>query len=283
VESLIKAGAMDSLGYPRAQLMAGLDAAFEQGQRQQRERDQGQASIFDLLGGAEAAAHRPAPGSAEPPTPEWDLDQLLLSEKEVLGFYLSGHPLKRVGDRAQRLGAIGTADLASQPDGSRVVVCGLAGRIQEVNTKKGDRMAFVTLEDMHGTVELTVFPEALRQGAAHLRSGVPLLVRGKVEGSGTPRKLLAEDIRPLPAEAEAGPGATVCRIRVPEPLAALEGLRALRQICRGHAGGVPVHLHLEVDGHEVVVRSRLVTVRPSAGLVAEVEALLGAASVAFVE
>jgi DNA polymerase-3 subunit alpha len=144
-------------------------------------------------------------------------------------------------------------------------------------------MAFVTLEDMHGSVELTVFPEALRQCAAHLRSGVPLLVRGKVEGSGSPRKLLAEDIRPLPAEAEAGPAAAVCRIRVPLPLAAPEGLRALRQICRGHAGPVPVDLHLEVDGHEVVVRSRQVMVRPSAGLVAEVEALLGAASVAFVE
>jgi DNA polymerase-3 subunit alpha len=283
VESLIKAGAMDSLGHPRAHLMAGLDAAFEQGQRQQRERDQGQASIFDLLAAAGADSRRPEPNAAEPPTPEWDLDQLLLSEKEVLGFYLSGHPLKHVGDRAQRLGAIGTADLASHPDGSRVVVCGLAGRIQEVNTKKGDRMAFVTLEDMHGSVELTVFPDALRQCAAHLRSGVPLLVRGKVEGSGSPRKLLAEDIRPLPAEAEAGIAAAVCRIRVPPPLAAPEGLRALRQICRGHAGSVPVDLHLEVDGHEVVVRSRQVTVRPSAGLVAEVEALLGAASVAFVE
>jgi DNA polymerase-3 subunit alpha len=280
VESLIKAGAVDSLGHSRAHLTAGLDAAFEGGQRHQRERDQGQASIFDLLGGD---TRQPDPVPAEPLTPEWDLDQLLLYEKEVLGFYLSGHPLKRVWDRAQRLGAIGTADLGSRPDGSRVLVCGLAGRIQEVNTKKGDRMAFVTLEDMDGSVEVTVFPEALRQSGTHLGSGMPLLVRGRVEGSGTPRKLLAEDIRPLPAEADVGVPATTCRIRVPATLAGPESLRALRQICEAHAGAVPVHLHLEVDGREVVVRSRRVAVRASAALVAEVEALLGAASVAFGE
>lgn len=278
VESLVKAGALDSLGISRAHLLASLDGAFDQGQRHQRERNQGQASIFDLLGGESRVAGM---ATVEPPVPEWDLDQLLQYEKEVLGFYLSGHPLKRVWEQAQRLGAIGTADLASREDGSRVLVCGLAGRIQEVNTKKGERMAFVTLEDLDGTVELTVFPETLRLSAAHLRSGIPLLVRGRVEGGGGPRKLLAEDVRPLPGDVESPEAPAACQVRIPLAAASPEGLQALRQVVESHRGAVPLYLHLEVDGTEVVVHSRRVAVTASPVLVRDIEALLGGGSVRF--
>ncbi|MBI3456031.1 MAG: DNA polymerase III subunit alpha [Candidatus Rokubacteria bacterium] len=271
VESLIKAGAFDVLGYNRAQLLAGLDTAFESGQRHQRERDQGQVSIFDLMGGGAPVAE---PASAEPRIPEWDQDQLLRYEKEVLGFYLSGHPLKRVWAEAQRLGGIGTGDLASREDGSRVVLCGLVGAIREINTKNGDRMAFATLEDMDGAIELTIFPETFRQSGGHLRSGVPLLVRGRVEGSTTARKLLAEDIRPLRGEEGAGASApSACRVWI--ATATRETLQALRAICDAHPGPVPVHVHLEVGGAEVVVRSRTVSVRPSPPFAAAVEGLLG--------
>jgi DNA polymerase-3 subunit alpha len=275
LESLIKAGAFDSLGQPRAQLLTGLDAAMDVGQRDQREREQGQASFFDLMGG-EAPAAAPAPGEA--PVPEWDIDQLLANEKEVLGFYLSGHPLKRVWEQAQRLGAITIGDLQSREDGSRVLLCGLVGAMREINTKNGDRMAFATLEDMDAAVELTIFPETFRQSAACLKSGAPLLVRGKVEGSASTRKLLAEDIRPLgDAEAAALPPSS-CRLRVPGTAGA-EGLRALRAVCEAHRGPVPLYVHVHVDGVEVVVRSRAVTVRPSPAFVAAVEGLLGSRTV----
>jgi DNA polymerase-3 subunit alpha len=278
IESLIKAGAFDALGLARAQLLAGLDAGMETGQRQQRERDQGQGSIFDLMGsGGPPVATAPT----EPPVPEWDLDQLLLYEKEVLGFYLSGHPLKRVWAEAQRLGAIGTADLQGREDGSRVVLCGLVAAVREINTKNGDRMAFATLEDMDGALEITIFPETFRQSGGHLRSGVPLLVRGKLEGSVSSRKLLAEDIRPL--DGAGGPPAgpppappSACRIRLGG--AGLDGLRALRALCDTHRGSVPVFLHLEVDGAEVIVRARALAAQPSAPFVAAVEELLGRGS-----
>ncbi len=275
VESLIKAGAFDSLGQARAQLLAGLDAALEVGQREQREREQGQASIFDLMGGGATVV---APPPVEPPVPEWETDQLLMYEKEVLGFYLSGHPLKRVWAEAQRVGAIGTADLAGREDGSRVVLCGLVGAVREINTKNGDRMAFATIEDMDGAVELTIFPETFRQSAGHLKSGVPLLVRGKVEGSAAARKLLAEDVRPLGEVDLGGPPPAACRIQV-GGAAGAEGLRALRAICDEHGGPVPVYVQLEVDGTEVVVRSRGVAVKPSPAFVAAVEGLLGSRTV----
>jgi DNA polymerase III subunit alpha len=274
IESLIKAGALDTLGPSRAHLLAGLDATLEAGQREQRERELGQGSIFDLMGGPALPAVEPA--AVDPPLPEWDSDQVLLHEKEVLGFYLSGHPLRRVWAEAQRLGAIGTGDLAGREDSTRVVLCGLVGAMREINTKNGDRMAFVTLEDMEGAIEITIFPETFRQSVSHLRSGVPLLVRGRVEGSATTRKLLAEDIRPLAGEAPAA-APSACRLRVAQSGA--DRLRDVRELCQAHPGPVPVFVHLEVEGTEVVVRSRGVGVQPSAAFVAAIEGLLGRRSV----
>jgi len=136
---------------------------------------------------------------------------------------------------------------------------------------------------VEGTIEVTIFPELFKQSATHLRSGSPLLVRGKVEGTTTARKLLADDIRPLPADADrGGEGATplprTCRVAVP-PNGSSDPLPALRAICEAHRGTVPLALRLRVDGEEVDVRSRTLRVRPSAAFVEAVEGLLGPGSV----
>ncbi len=281
VESLVKAGAFDSLARPRAQLMGVLDAAFEAGQRHQRERDQGQVSMFDLLGGVGAGAA----GEADPldlSIPEWDPEQRLVGEKEVLGFYLSGHPLRGLWDRAQRLGVIGTGQLAQAEDGARVLLCGLVSALREINTKNGNRMGFATIEDVEGTIEVTIFPELFRQSAAHLRGAAPLLVRGKVEGTTTSRKLLADDIRPFPAEDDgvaAAPMPRACRVSV-RAGGSSDPLPALRAICESHRGTVPLILRLLAEGNDVDVRSRTLRVRPSPAFVEAVEGLLGPGSVA---
>jgi DNA polymerase-3 subunit alpha len=156
--------------------------------------------------------------------------------------------------------------------------------LREINTKSGNRMGFVTLEDVEGSVEVTVFPETFRQSAAHLRSGAPVLVRGKVEGGTGTRKLLAEEIRPFPAE---GTSSAVrprrCLIRVPPGRDGTADLEALRAILSAHPGPVGLDLSLDVEATEVVIRSRTLGVTPSRELVATVEALLGADSVRFEE
>jgi DNA polymerase III subunit alpha len=274
-ESLIKAGALDSLARPRAALLASLDAAFETAQRDQRERAEGQVSIFDLLGPGGPAA---GADSEEPAGPEWEPEERLLYEKEVLGFYLSGHPLKRIWGRAVGLGAIGSGRLGSVEEGTRVVLCGLVSGLREINTKSGTRMGFVTLEDVEGSVEVTVFPETFRQSAAHLRSGMPLLVRGKVETGTGARKLLAEEIRPFPSEA-GGPvtdPARRCVIRVRDGDDGTADLETLRDILAAHPGSVPVDLVLEVDAVDVTIRSRGLRVAPAPALTDAVERLLGA-------
>jgi len=162
IESLIKAGAFDSLGLPRAHLLARVDEALERGQRTQRDRSDGQPSFFDLL-------PTPAPPPAADPVvvPEWEPDQRLAFEKEVLGFYVSGHPLARFGPLIESLGITSTAALATKSAGARVLLLGHVVGLREIPTKSGNRMAFATLEDMDGTVEVTVFPEPFKAAAAH--------------------------------------------------------------------------------------------------------------------
>jgi DNA polymerase-3 subunit alpha len=274
IESLIKAGAFDAVGPSRAHLLSTLDQAMETGQRQQRDRVEGQVSLFEL-----GAVPPSAPAEA-PTVPEWEPDQLLAYEREVLGFYVSGHPLARFRSVTESLGVTPTGELGVRATGARVTLLGQVAAIKEIPTKNGDRMAFVTLEDMDGTVELTVFPAPFKAAAPLLRSREPVLVRGRVDDTEKGRVVLAEEIRPLEqAVAGAPPGAggapQACRIRVggdAEPGAVVGGIE---RACQTHPGAVPVFLHVRLPDHEVVVRATRLAVDASADLVAEVEALLG--------
>jgi DNA polymerase-3 subunit alpha len=162
------------------------------------------------------------------------------------------------------------------------------GALREINTKNGNRMGFATLEDIGGSIELTLFPETFRQSATHLRSGVPLLVRGKLEGGASTRKLLAEEVRPLPTgpplEVLEGPRAAQgCRIRLAAGPSATDRLAAIRALCDAHPGTVPVSLHVELPASEVIVRSRTIRVLPSTAFLSAVENLLGIRSVTLAE
>src|SRR6058998_2813268 len=279
VESLVKAGAFDALGLTRAHLLATTDAALESGGRQQRDRAEGQSSFFELMPAAPARASAPAEV-----TPEWDADQRLAFEKEVLGFYISGHPLARYREVVEPLGITTSADLAAKGHGARVVLFGHAVGLKETSTKGGNRMAFFTLEDMDGAVEVTVFPEPFKAAAACLRSGEAVLVRGRVDDGDKGRVVLAEDVRLLEqALAESGgrpknggvsePNA--CRIRLTPGEDPSAALAAVRQLCGEHPGRVPVFLHLVLGGQEVVVRTRGLSVDGSTELVTAGETLLG--------
>ncbi len=285
LESLIKAGVFDSLGQSRAQLLASVDAAMEAGQRHQRDRQQGQCSFFDLMPHGEGA---PEPAISAP-IEEWEPEQLLAYEKEVLGFYLSGHPLNRYQAQALRAGAIGIGDLGSREEGSRVSLFGLPGAVKEISTKNGDRMAFLTLEDANGAIEVTIFPETYRNSVAHLRSGQPIVVRGKLEASDEGRKILAEEIRPIEISEESSPAPSLqrgraptrCRILVAPGEKVRDLLAKLKQVCRSYSGPVPLYLHLRLsDGPEVVIQGDG-GVRDDPVLVKAVEQLLGQGTITF--
>ena len=282
IESLIKAGAFDSLGLPRAHLLTVTDAALENGQRQQRDRAEGQGSFFELFPDGETKA------KAEPTTvvPEWDADQRLAFEKDVLGFYVSGHPLARFREAAVLKGATPSGDLASRPTGSRVFLFGHVVALKETSTKSGNRMAFVTLEDTEGTIEVTIFPEPFKAAGDHLRSREALWIRGRIDDGDKGRGVLAEDVRPLETvlgEAGAVPVTTgepnALRVRVAPGAEPRTTLAAVREICAGHRGGVPLFVHVLLPSQEVVVRSRALLVDASAELCQRLHVLLGPAAV----
>ena len=286
VECLIKAGALDSLQSTRAGLLAALDQAMEGGQRRQRDREEGQVSLFEALGGGATPAVPGPPAAAR--VPEWPQEEMLAFEREVLGFYLSGHPLEQYREVAQRIGAASAADLAARSTGARVLLLGQVSAFTESATKSGNRMAFATLELVDGSVPLTIFPEPYRSCAAALRHKGPVIVRGRADDSDKGRVVLAEEIKPLEDAVVNGNGnghgngsaVHACRIRVS---AAAEGLPALlasvKAACREHEGGTPLFLHVLLPEQEVVLRVKELRVDPAPGLVTKVEGLLGPGSI----
>jgi DNA polymerase III subunit alpha len=284
VECLIKAGACDSLRSTRAGLLAALDQAMEGGQRRQRDREEGQVSLFDAPGGGAAPPAAPAAAAL---VPEWPQEEMLAFEREVLGFYLSGHPLEQYRDLGRRIGALGAGDLAARATGARVLLLGQVSAFTESATKSGNRMAFATLELVDGSVPITVFPEPYRSCAGALRHKGPVIVRGRTDDSDKGRVVLAEEIKPLEEAVEGGSvagdrdgGALACRIRVSAAAEALADLLAsVKAACRAHEGRTPLFLHVLLPAQEVVLRVKELAVDPGPGLVTKVEGLLGAGSI----
>jgi DNA polymerase-3 subunit alpha len=300
LESLVKAGAFDGAGTTRAGLLAGLDQAMEAGQRRQRDREEGQSSLFDAPGSAPA----PAPVEARAAQlPEWPTEQLLGYEKEVLGFYLSGHPLERYRDHAREMGTASAADVANRPVGGRVALLGQVSQLRERATKSGNRMAFASLDAVDGAVALTIFPEALKTCGPALRAAGPVLVKGRIDETDKGRVVLVEEVTPLEeallqnggyranGRSEGGNGgnggtgsrhAHACRIRMragegggPEPAV----LGALRAACDEHRGDTPLFVHVLLAEQEVVLKAAPVAVEPGPELIAKVERLLGPGSI----
>ncbi len=178
IESLIKCGAFDSTGAFRSAQMEGLEVATNYGQKIQEEKASAQVSLF----GTEEVSRGNATGGMKlPATPEWHDKEKLAYEKEALGFLITGHPLDRYIDDIKRLSNTDIATMVEMAEGSEVRICGIVSAFKEITTKKGDRMGFVTIEDLTGSVEITVFSDIYATTSALLKSDDPLLVVGKLE------------------------------------------------------------------------------------------------------
>src|SRR5207249_1856739 len=190
LESLIKAGALDSLGMPRAQLLQLLDEAMEAAQRVQRARASGQTGLFDLSG---ETAHAEAAAPAGP-VEEFSREELLAMEKEMLGLYISDHPLRHVHATLAARINVALNQLLELPDKTPVTVGGLITAVKRTTTKGGSAMAFVTLEDLTGSCEVIIFPRAYEQVHFLLKRDAVLVVRGKVDVMEQQAKILADRV-----------------------------------------------------------------------------------------
>jgi DNA polymerase-3 subunit alpha len=255
IESLIKCGAFDSLGARRAQLMAVVDKAMEAASAAQRDRAHGQVSLLDMLSSAGVVRRDP---QALPDLPEWERPQLLAGEKETLGFYITGHPLAEYRGLIAKHTSMTTEDLPSLPDKSMVKLGAIVTAIKEISTKNGDRMAFVTLEDMQGSVETVVFPDLYRSSMLHLGKDSVVLVRGQVDVGEETVKLLLSDVQPLTRSESGGP--PMVEITLAGVFASSDGLRRLKALLDMHPGRSSWRLHLQLpEGSQV-------TIAPAPGL-----------------
>ena len=208
MESLIQGGAMDCWGFNRAQLFAAIDRAMESGQTQQRSRDSGQHALFGVSSQDSSAPELPAAA-------DWDEHHLLAAEKEVLGFYISGHPLRKYESKLRDLGITETIKLQEMISQTEVTAAGILVGIKTARSKRGELWATAVLEDLKGLVELLVFPESYRRLNDLLQLDKIVFVRGRLQAEeNAPVRIVVSDLQLLDKVEPSLPSAVVIRVRL---------------------------------------------------------------------
>jgi DNA polymerase III subunit alpha len=269
IESFIKAGAMDSFG-SRAQLTAVLDNAMENGARAWRDRANGQAGLFAAL-----AAGAPAPEHPLPKVPDWNSQNKLAGEKEVLGFYITGHPLDQYMDKVRELATHRTSELEGLPKHAEVALCGILTGIQRKRNKEGKLWAALQVEDLEGALEAMVFSTQYDRLLSALQEDKAVLVRGLVlPEENAPPKVSIQEIVPLEMASLNLP--SLISIRVP-----LNGSQESGRAARLHAlferkpGATEVRLRLEKSRDFSVILDLNARVRPDKEFRAELARICG--------
>jgi DNA polymerase-3 subunit alpha len=281
LESLIGAGALDSLKGTRAQLTEAIDKAMDFAAGYQKDRAAGQANLFDELfassigGGAEA---RSIPEPALPEVSPWPYNATLQKEKEFLNFYVSGHPLDRFQDEIRGFATLSLAPdaVAQLKDGAVVTVGGIITAVKPYTQKNGKAMAFLTMEDFDGPVELLVFGDAYEKYRDLLAEDSMILAHGTVsrrEGEESP-KIRLDNCLAL-AEARDRLARSV-HLRINTAGLEKEFLDSIRSRCEQSAGPCAVILHLvTAEGNEYRLRSRGVTISPTREVLKELREQMG--------
>jgi DNA polymerase-3 subunit alpha len=270
VESLIKCGAFDSIHPVRSPAMAVLDEAIEMAQTIQKDRLSGQISMFGTFAGQQRGSEPSLPN-----IPEWNQRQKLTMEKEALGFYFTGHPLDAYEKEMESFAIIDTSSLADKADGIQIMLCGLNADLKEITTRKGERMAFLALEDRKGTVEVVIFADNY-QSSSHLLDGDdPLLVVGTVQQEEKGVKVIAQRVLSLLDAKEHLTQAI--HIKLPLEKVSKENLEDLRSILERHKGDCKAYVHLCTDPRcEAVIRlGDKFKVKPDRRLIDEVNRYFG--------
>jgi DNA polymerase-3 subunit alpha len=291
LESLVAAGACDTLDGHRKQLIEALDAALAEAQLLQAEREAGQGSLFGEVGkdGKDGKDGNDAERNGHPALPDipaWTEAERLAKEKEVLGFFISGHPLERFRQEVELFGTRTTATLSEWGEHQVSVAAVITAVKRQISKKTGKEYARLVLEDFHGTAEAIVFPEAwaklnqiiLPDSALLLTGGYSDRDRGDDQAP-----FIVEVARPLAELKSSGALALSLRWRAPsapEPGAVKE----VAAICSAHPGPTPIYIEWsDGNGEAVRLRSRRIRVAAEDDLVRALRDLLGSESVCYVK
>jgi len=280
LESLIKSGAMDSLGR-RAQLMAVLDKAIDHSQKTQRDAQSGQHGLFGVFQREETQSNP----DRLPDTPDWDEHTRLANEKEILGFFITGHPLDKYREKLEDLRALSTAALCAMKSSTvkdeTLTTAGIITNLRVLKSKKGDFYAQGALEDLSGSIEMLVFPDSYKKLQERIKgfTDIPVLVRGgvRIEEGANPKLTVSdlsslEDVKvPLPRS---------LRIRVPLENSSDSTIDELHLLFSQRKGEAKVLFDVErVGDFMVVMEAEGYNVLPDRAFIARVEELCGRGAV----
>jgi len=270
LESLICAGAYDSVHKNRAQLLAAVELATNYGQAVQRDRRKGQTTLFDQESG-------PGLSQKEPellPVPEWPRSQILAKEKEMLGFYVSGHPLTKYEEELKTFSALTTETVDGVADGQEVILGGIIAGVKPNIDKKGNQMAFATLEDFLGTVEVLVFSDCFERKRNLVRNGSMVLIKGRTSTREAEKaKIIASDVISLDRAYEEMGG--FLHLKLGTQIAGDDFVPQLKEILSSHAGKSKVILHLRTEKEELKMGVKNIKVKLSRELMKKLREGLG--------
>ncbi|MDD5097229.1 MAG: hypothetical protein PHU59_01915, partial [Candidatus Omnitrophica bacterium] len=270
LESLIKCGAMDYFGLFRAKMFASLDIILETAQKAQKEKSSGQLSFFNQ------ALDNPGFGKTTnslPEVKEWPEPQLLSFEKDMLGFYVSGHPLARYAKQLKRFVSCSTVSLHEHKDQDPIKIVGLIAKIKQTTTRaKQEKMAIIKLEDLNGAVEAIIFPRTYQKISRYIQLNTIVYIRGILNLKEDTPKIIVDDLFPFE---EIYKLITAMNIN-------LSGIRenifeTLKTLLGDHRGNIPVYLRLDTPAKsrvQLVVGEGLY-VNPTEKLIFELDELLG--------
>ena len=272
VESLIKAGAFDSLGHARKGLLLAFEGIIDQTVAARRQHDMGVQTLFGAMNGD--GGEQAGPSFDDRPTigtDEFDKSQRLAFEKEMLGLYVSDHPLMGIEAALKRKAEDSIADLVDVEDGHMVAIGGVVTNLQRKWTRKGDLMAVLVLEDLTDSVETMVFPRTFADYGHLLEDDRIVIIRGRVDNRDDQPKLMAQTIEVLDADLLGTAPPLRLGIKPNQLSDAL--IDRLKIILSEHRGDSPVYIHLSED--KAIRLSDTYCVDASNGLVPELRVLLG--------
>ena len=271
IESLIRAGAMDSMEGTRAQKFAAVEGAMEAGQRAHRDSESGQTGLFgELMGGAEP--HDPP----LPNVPDWTEKDTLAGEKELLGFWVTGHPLDRYQEKISELATRDTASLEGLGKNAEVALCGVLRGITRKRNKEGKPWVALTIEDQQGSVDGMVFASSYERLAPQVVEDQAVLVRGLIlPEENAPPKVSVQDIIPLDVARVDMPSVISIRVWLGRN-GGTDRAAALDELFKRKPGETQVRLRLESPRDFSVLLDVAAKVRPDKEFRAAVEAICGA-------
>jgi DNA polymerase-3 subunit alpha len=275
LEALVKCGALPGA---RKGMLEVLEQAVGWGQKQQADRLAGQGSIFDLgpadtgENGAGKLRHHP-----QTPSDEFEKTELLKLEKEVLGLYVSEHPLSAIRDQLRRKSDTTIGELERRRDGEVVTVGGIVSGLRHLTTKRGDAMVFLQFEDVTGSIETVVFNATYEKARELCTTDRILIIKGRIDRKEGETKLVALELSAF----EAVPEKREVRLKIDATKAGAGTIRELAALIKDFPGESPVYADLITSqGKKVYAFGPQYKVKPAADFYAEVKMLLGESAVA---